>query len=90
MLQNSLFDLKILKLFLLNTMENKESRKFGLAFLPFFCNFLHISKVGQKKKREKKKQCWAESGSGGPSPRGNARAVAPALTALRKGPQFIG
>jgi hypothetical protein len=46
MLQNSLFDLKILKLFLLNTMENKESRKIGLAFVPFFCNFLHISKVG--------------------------------------------
>jgi hypothetical protein len=45
MLQNSLFDLKIIKLFLLNTMENKESRKIGLTFLPFFYNFLQISKV---------------------------------------------
>jgi hypothetical protein len=85
MLQNSLFDLKILKLFLLNTMENKESRKIGLEFLPFICNFLHISKVGQEKKREKKKQCWAESVSGGPGPRENA--CAPALAILQKGPR---
>jgi hypothetical protein len=55
MLQNSLFVLKIIKLFLLNTMENKESRKIGLTFLGFFYHFLPISKVGQKKKREKMK-----------------------------------
>jgi hypothetical protein len=39
MLQNSLFDLKIIKLFLLNTMENKEPRKIGLTFLPLSTNF---------------------------------------------------
>jgi hypothetical protein len=55
MTQNSLFDLKILTLFLINTMENKESRKIGLTFLGFFYHFLSISKVGQKKKREKMK-----------------------------------
>jgi hypothetical protein len=33
MIQNSLFDLKIIKLFLLNTMENKEPSKIGLIFL---------------------------------------------------------
>jgi hypothetical protein len=42
MIQNSPFDLKIIKLFLLNTMENKESRKIGLTFLPFFYNFLEL------------------------------------------------
>jgi hypothetical protein len=45
MTQNSLFVLKIIKLFLLNTMENKESRKFGLTFLGFFYYFLQISKA---------------------------------------------
>jgi hypothetical protein len=35
MLQNSLFDLKIIKLFLLNSMEILESSKIGLTFLPF-------------------------------------------------------
>jgi hypothetical protein len=45
-------------------------------FYHFFCNFQHISKVGQKKKIEKKKQYWAKSGSDGPGPRGNARARA--------------
>jgi hypothetical protein len=43
-------------------MKNKEPMKIGLTFLGFFYNFLHISKVGQKKKREKKKQYWAKSG----------------------------
>jgi hypothetical protein len=52
MLQNSLFVVKIIKLFLLNTMENKEARKIGLTFLSFLYNFLQISKVLQKKKRE--------------------------------------
>jgi hypothetical protein len=42
MLQNSLFDLKIMNLFLLNTIENKESRKIGLPFLPFFYNLLEL------------------------------------------------
>jgi hypothetical protein len=53
MLRNSLFDLKILKLFLLNTMENKESRKISLTFLGFFYIFLHISKVPWKKRKER-------------------------------------
>jgi hypothetical protein len=35
MLQNFLFVLKIIKLFLLNTMEKKEARKIGLTFLEF-------------------------------------------------------
>jgi hypothetical protein len=42
MLQNSLFDLKIMKLFLLNSMENKEPRKIDLTFLPFFYTFLEL------------------------------------------------
>jgi hypothetical protein len=67
MLQNSLFDLKIMKLFLINTMENQESRKIGWTFLEFFYNFLQISKVLMKKKREKLKQCWAEFNPGGPT-----------------------
>jgi hypothetical protein len=35
-------------------------------FLGFFCNFLHISKAGQKKKKENVEQYWADSG---PRPR---------------------
>jgi hypothetical protein len=73
MLQNSLFDLKIMKLFLINTMENKESRKIGWTFLGFFYNFLQISKVILKKKREKLKQCWDDSCPGGPSQVESAR-----------------
>jgi hypothetical protein len=37
---NSLFNLKIMKLFLLKTMENKKSRKIGLTILGFFYDFL--------------------------------------------------
>jgi hypothetical protein len=73
MLQNSLFALKIMKLFLINTMENKESRKIGLTFLPFFYNFLQISQVLQKKKRKKLKQFWAKSSLGGPTQVESAR-----------------
>jgi hypothetical protein len=50
-----------------------------LTFLGFFYNFLQISKVSLKKKREKLKQCWAEFNPGGPSPgkivRARARAA---------------
>jgi hypothetical protein len=42
-----------MKLFLLNTMENKKSMKIGLTFLGFFYNFLWISKVLLKNKKEK-------------------------------------
>jgi hypothetical protein len=38
----SYLDQKILKLFLLNTIENQESSKIGLVFLAFFYNFLGI------------------------------------------------
>ena len=71
MLQNSLFNLKIMKLFLLNTMKNKESRKISLTFLGFFYNFLHISKAGQKKKSEKIEQCWAAFSPDGPATQRN-------------------
>jgi hypothetical protein len=54
MLQNSLFDLKILKLFLLNTMENKESRKIGLAFLPFSVIFYIFLKLDRKRKEKRR------------------------------------
>jgi hypothetical protein len=54
MIQNSPFKVKIIKLFLLNTMENKKSRKIGLTFLPFFYNFLQISNVSLKKKKKEK------------------------------------
>jgi hypothetical protein len=45
MTQNSLFVLKIMKLFFINTMKSKESRKIGLTFLGFFYNLLLISKA---------------------------------------------
>jgi hypothetical protein len=78
-----------MKLFLLNTMKNKESRKIGLTFLGFFYNFLHISKVLLKKKRENPEQCWARNSSDGPSPGKNARAPARALEILQKGPCLL-
>jgi hypothetical protein len=53
--QNSLFNLKIMEPFLLNTMKNNESRKIGLTFLGFFCNFLQLFKVLMKKKKKKEK-----------------------------------
>jgi hypothetical protein len=40
MLYNFLFGLKIMKLFLLNTIGNYKSRKIGLVFLAFFYNFV--------------------------------------------------
>jgi hypothetical protein len=42
MLQNSLFRLKIKKLFLLNTTGNEGPNKIGLIFLGFFYNFLEF------------------------------------------------
>jgi hypothetical protein len=51
--QNSLFNLKFMKLFLLNTMENKKPRKIGLTILGFFYNFLEFIWLWKKKKREK-------------------------------------
>jgi hypothetical protein len=87
--QNSLFNLKIMKLFLLNTMENKKSRKIGLTILGFFYNFLWISKVLLKKK--KIKQYWAGFSLDSPTPEGKrARASAAALAALQKRPRGFG
>ena len=59
-------------------MENNKSRKISLIFLGFFYNFLQISRVLLKKKKEKEEQYWADSGPAGPSPSGFARAPAPA------------
>jgi hypothetical protein len=44
-----------MKLFLLNTRENKEPRKIGLLFLGFSYHFLQFFKVLLKKKKEKLK-----------------------------------
>jgi hypothetical protein len=84
MTQNSLFVLKIIKLFLLNTRENKESRKIGLTFLGFFYNLLEFICLWKKKK----KTCH----SIGPiltqvSPTtAETRPRAPALETLQEGP----
>jgi hypothetical protein len=43
---------KIIQLFLLNTMKNKESMKIGLTFLGFFHNCLQLFKVLLKRKRK--------------------------------------
>jgi hypothetical protein len=53
MSQNSLFKLKIRKQFLLNTIGNYKPSKIGLIILAFFLNSLWISKLSQKKKKEK-------------------------------------
>jgi hypothetical protein len=76
MLQNSLFDLKIIKLFLLNNMENKEPRKIGLTFLSFFYNFLQISKVLQKKKEKSVNSAGLNSAAAAQAQAESARAWA--------------
>jgi hypothetical protein len=78
-----------MKLFLLNFRETKKPRKIGLIFLGFFCNFLHISKAGQKKKKENVEQYWADFGPNRPNHTGNQGALTPALVALQKGPQWF-
>jgi hypothetical protein len=69
-------------------MKNKESRKISLAFLGFFYNFLQISKVGQKKKKENVEQYWAQFDFSGPGQGENAGA--PAVGILQKRPQGFG
>jgi hypothetical protein len=89
MSQNSLLELKIMKLFLLNTMENLESRKIGLVFLAFFYNFLWISKASLKKKKKIFQQCWARTDPTGPTrnrKRGRALARTLALADLQRHP----
>jgi hypothetical protein len=80
-----------MKLFLLNSMENKKSRKFGLTFLSFFYNFLQFPKASLKKKKEKITQWWVISGPGSPTVQwteggGGAHARPRALVVLRKNP----
>jgi hypothetical protein len=67
-------------------MENKKSRKISFTILPFFYNFLHISKVLLKKKKENTQQYWAQTGLSGPTLRRSAPAHAPALVISQKGP----
>ena len=79
-----------MKLFLLNSRENKEPRKIGLIILSFFYNFLQISKVALKKKRKNSKQYWAEF-SPAAQFQGRQRARARAREAtLRRGPRLNG
>jgi hypothetical protein len=67
-------------------MENKKSRKIGLIFLGFSCNFLHISKALLKKKKEKVSTVMGWIQPRRPSPERKTRACARALAALQKGP----
>jgi hypothetical protein len=73
MLQNFLFVLKIIKLFLLNTMENKESRKIGWTFLGFFYRF---PKLDRKRKRELMNSLGLKPARAGPARAENAPARA--------------
>jgi hypothetical protein len=66
-----------MKLFLLNSRENNKPRKIGFTILGIFYHFLEFFKVLLQKKKEKQKQCWADSSPGGPTPEGKrARARA--------------
>jgi hypothetical protein len=51
-------------------MKNKESRKISLTFLGFFYNFLRISKVLLKRKKERLLQYWSDSSPDGPTTQG--------------------
>jgi hypothetical protein len=75
-----------MKLFLLNSRENKKARKISFTILPFFYIFLHISKVLLKKKKENTQQYWAQTGPSGPT----SRRSAPALAILHSGPRGSG
>jgi hypothetical protein len=78
-----------MKLFLLNSIENKESRKIGLTCLGFFYNFLHISKVGQKRK-EKRRNSTGPNLAQTAQVHAETRAPAPVLAASQKGPWGFG
>ena len=79
-----------MKLFLLNSRENKKPRKIGFTILGFFYNFLWISNVLLKKKKEKTQQYWAQTGPSGPTLRRSVPAHAPALAILHSGPRGSG
>ena len=57
-----------------------------MTFLGFFYNFLQISKVSLKKKREKLKQCWAYLSRSGPNPGGKRARPCPRCKLCKKGP----
>jgi hypothetical protein len=67
-----------MKLFLVNTMENQESKKIGWTFLGFFYNFLEFIWLWKKKKKKNLQQYWTESDPGRPNNSRNAPARAPA------------
>jgi hypothetical protein len=75
-----------MKLFLLNTMKNKEPRKISFTFLGFFYHFLEFIWLWKKKKNLQ--QYWTQSNPGRPSNGRNARALA--LTVLQKEPRVFG
>ena len=74
-----------MKLFLLNTMKNKEPRKISLTFLGIFYHFLQLFKFYWKRKRK-------NSNSDGPIPAQAAQVQGKtrprALAVLRKGPRL--
>jgi hypothetical protein len=76
-----------MKLFLLNTMKNKKSRKIGFTILGFFYYFLEFLELWQKKKKKSDAQSWADSGPNRPNYSRIVRAPAPAVETLRGGPR---
>jgi hypothetical protein len=67
-----------MKLFLLNSRENKKSRKIGFTILGFFYNFIHISKALLDRKRKTMNTLGPKSAQVGPTtaetrPRARAR-----------------
>jgi hypothetical protein len=71
-------------------MENNKPRKIGFTILAFFYIFLHISKTFQKKKKEKASTVMGWIQPRRPRSRAKrARAPAPAVGFLQKGPRVI-
>jgi hypothetical protein len=68
--QNSLFPLKIIKLFLLNPRENKKPRKIGFTILGIFCNFLQFICLWKKKKKKNESTVLGHFSLGGPATQG--------------------
>jgi hypothetical protein len=90
--QNSLFPLKIIKLFSLNPRENKKPRKIGFTILGFFCNFLQFICLWKKKKNES--TVLGHFSPGGPATQGKKvtrlRTPAPArpMDIMQKSPRI--
>jgi hypothetical protein len=66
-----------MKLFLLNTMENKKSRKISLTFLGFFYHFLEFIWFWKKKKRESLNSIGLKPAQYSPGQKETAHARAP-------------